>query len=67
VKENWKRRRKKNKKQKKKETSRCVREVREIKEKKKNRVFNSYFIFLEMMRYQHVNGKQKTFLFVPFI
>jgi hypothetical protein len=66
VKENWKRRRKKNKKQKKKETSRCVREVREIKEKK-NRVFNSYFIFLKMMRYQHVNGKQKTFLFVPFI
>jgi hypothetical protein len=44
-----------------------VREVREKKEekKKKNRVFCSHFIFLEMMRCQHVNGGQKTPPFCP--
>jgi hypothetical protein len=46
-------------KKKKKKTSRCVREVREKKEEKKNRVFCSHFIFIEMMRCQHVNGRQK--------
>jgi hypothetical protein len=35
------------------------------KKKKKNWVFCSHFIFLEMVRCQHVNGGQKTPPFCP--
>jgi hypothetical protein len=42
-------------------------ELEKKKKKKKNWVFCSHFIFLEIVRCQHVNGGQKTPLFCPSI